>query len=189
MPCNGGFPQTVVAGEMSVFTHLQRLVSSSSVWPMSTSDPHKPISVKAIGLVWRDGRLLAADVPDGEGRISGVRPLGGSVEFGELSEAALAREFREELGVEIEFVSGPVVFENLYTFGGSPGHEVMFVFEVDFPLGELMAGDEIVFHESNGTRNVARWYHPDELDRPGYPELYPKGLKSALARLGLAARA
>ncbi len=155
---------------------------------MSTPDPHKPISVKAIGVVWREGRLLAAEVPDGEGRIRGVRPLGGSVEFGELSEAALAREFREELGVEIEIVSGPVVFENLYTFGGVAGHEVMFVFEVEFPLGEQMAGDEIIFLESDGTRNVARWYHPDELDRPGYPELYPRGLKSALERLGLADR-
>ncbi|MBO9099349.1 NUDIX domain-containing protein [Rhizobium sp. B230/85] len=153
---------------------------------MSTSHPMTPISVKAIGLVWHQGRLLAAEVPDGQGRVAGVRPLGGSIEFGELSEVALKREFLEELGVEIEIVGGPQVFENLYTFGGVPGHEVIFVFEVKFPLKESMTGDHIVFHESDGTPNVARWYHPDELDRDGYPELYPKGLKSALAKLKLA---
>jgi 8-oxo-dGTP pyrophosphatase MutT (NUDIX family) len=138
--------------------------------------------MKAIGLMWHDGRLLAAEVPDNQGRITGVRPLGGSVEFGELSEIAVKREFKEELGVDIAIVSGPLVFENLYTHGGADGHEVIFVSEVDFPLTTSMAGDHIVFYESDGTSNVARWYDPDELDQEGNLQLYPKGLKSALTK-------
>ncbi|WP_348632831.1 NUDIX domain-containing protein [Rhizobium sp. BK068] len=81
---------------------------------MNTCRPSNRIRVKAIGLHWRDGRLLAAEVRDDSGRVTG-RPLGGSVEFGERAEAAVRREFKEELGVEIRLVSGPLVIENLYT--------------------------------------------------------------------------
>ncbi len=53
--------------------------------------------VKALGLHWRDGKLLAAEVFDDQGRLKGVRPLGGGIEFGEHWQAALIREFKEEL--------------------------------------------------------------------------------------------
>ena len=45
--------------------------------------PLAHIRVVAIGLHWRDGRLLAAEVRDDAGGIKGVRPLGGEVAFGE----------------------------------------------------------------------------------------------------------
>jgi hypothetical protein len=85
------------------------------------------INVKALGLHWRDGCLLAAEVYDNEGRVVGVRPLGGTVEFGESSQTALKREFLEELGAEVKVLSGPLVIENIYVFEGENGHEIMFV--------------------------------------------------------------
>ena len=39
---------------------------------MTTWRPHPHIRVVAIGLHWRDGRLLAAEVRDDAGRIKGV---------------------------------------------------------------------------------------------------------------------
>lgn len=144
------------------------------------------INVKAIGLHWRNGCLLAAEVHDGEGRVAGVRPLGGSVEFGETSDVALQREFREELGVDVEILSGPLVMENLYVFEGESGHEIMFVFEVRFVSDDYRDHDVIRFQESDGTFGIARWYDPQKLDVDGYPNLYPKGLKARLASLGLA---
>lgn len=151
--------------------------------PAMSAVQAQKISLKAIGVVWRDGRLLAAEVADNQGQVAGVRPLGGTVEFRELSEAAVKREFWEELGVGIDIVSGPVVFENLYTHAGYDGHEVIFVFEVEFSCENAVAGDPVVFHESDGTSNIARWYDPAELDLDGQLQLYPKGLKGALAKL------
>lgn len=58
--------------------------------------------MKALGLHWRGDRLLAAEVLDDAGRIKGVHPLGGTVEFGETAEAAVIREFREELGIKVK---------------------------------------------------------------------------------------
>lgn len=49
--------------------------------------PPSRIRVKALGLHWLNGRLLAAEVYDDAGRIKGVRSLGGGVEFGETSKA------------------------------------------------------------------------------------------------------
>ena len=60
---------------------------------MTTWRPHSNIRGVAIGLHWRNDRLLAAEVRDDAGRIKGVRPLGGEIEFGESWQAALTREF------------------------------------------------------------------------------------------------
>jgi hypothetical protein len=80
---------------------------------MSIWRPHPMIRVKALGLHWRGGRLLAMEVLDDAGRVKGVRPLGGTVEFGETAEAAVIREFREELGFDVEPVGQPRLMESL----------------------------------------------------------------------------
>ena len=81
--------------------------------------PRGHIRVIALGLHWRAGRLLAAEVRDDAGRLKGVRPLGGGVDFGETAAAALQREFMEELGVEIAIAGAPVVMENIYRHEGA----------------------------------------------------------------------
>ncbi|MFD1331628.1 NUDIX hydrolase [Methylopila musalis] len=147
---------------------------------MTVWRPPSRIRVKALGLHWRDGRLLAAEVPDDAGRVKGVRPLGGSVEFGETARAAVIREFREELGIDVSVVGEPVHVENIYVHEGAVGHEYLVLFEVAFPKGAFDGQDDIVFYEDDGAAGVARWFALDDLDREGGPELYPKGLKARL---------
>jgi hypothetical protein len=69
---------------------------------MNTWRPAPRIRVKALGLHWRGDRLLAAEVLDDAGHVKGVRPLGGTVEFGETAEMAVIREFQEELGIVVK---------------------------------------------------------------------------------------
>ncbi|MBB3399526.1 hypothetical protein [Rhizobium sp. BK068] len=57
------------------------------------------------------------------------------------------------------------------------GHEVVSVFEVEFPSGEFQHCDHIDFHESDGTPEIARWYALGELDIEGFTKPYPMGLK------------
>src|SRR4051794_697255 len=71
---------------------------------MTTWRLHSHIRVVAISLHWRNDRLLAAEVRDDAGRIKGMRPLGGETEFGESWQAALVRNFHEELGIGISMV-------------------------------------------------------------------------------------
>ncbi|UTS81751.1 NUDIX hydrolase [Phaeobacter piscinae] len=150
--------------------------------------PAQSIRVKTIGLPWRKGHFLAAEVPDDSGQTKGVRPLGGTVEFGETWQQALQREFQEELGVEITTIGAPVVLENIYQHEGQTGHEIIFAAQVTWPDTEHLAGDTIEFFEDNGLKCIARWFHPDALETGG-TELFPTGLKAHLQDLGSPTRA
>ncbi|MGY8634317.1 NUDIX hydrolase [Bradyrhizobium sp. 14AA] len=144
---------------------------------MTTWRPHPHIRVVAIGLHWRDGRLLAAEVRDDAGRLKGVRPLGGEIEFGESWRAGLVREFNEELGIDITLRGEPSMLENIFVHEGATGHEVVFISEVAFPEAAFRGQDHIDFREDNGAEIVARWFDLADLDVDGGPSLYPTGLK------------
>lgn len=142
--------------------------------------PPAHIKVKALGLHWREDKLLAAEVFDDQGRLKGVRPLGGSIEFGEQWQSALMREFKEELSVDVEIKGSPLIMENIYTHEGEVGHEVLFICEVVFSTAMFRQHSSIEFHEDSGTPCTARWFDLAELDLPGGPALFPAGLKTAL---------
>lgn len=142
--------------------------------------PPQHVKVKAIGLHWRQGKLLAAEVLDDQGRLLGVRPIGGGVEFGERWQLALQREFKEELGVDVEVHGAPLVMENIYSHQGVAGHELLFIAEVVFDAAHFSELEHIRFREDSGTLCTARWFDVAALDRPGGPALYPAGLKQAL---------
>ena len=147
---------------------------------MSTWRPHPHIRVVALGLHWRGGRLLAAEVRDDAARIKGVRPLGGEIEFGESWRAALVREFNEELGVDITITGEPLVMENIFVHEGSTGHEVMFIAEVALPDGAFSGQDRIDFREDNGEEIVARWFDLARARRGGRTEPLSNRLKELL---------
>ena len=148
---------------------------------MTVWRPRPLIRVKAIGLAWHEGRLLAAEVRNDAGRLKGVRPLGGAAEFGERWRAALAREFEEELGLAVDVRGDPFVLENIFVHEGAQGHEVVFVADVRLPPDTIQGQEAITFAEDDGPSCTARWFDPAELGRPDGPALYPDGLG---ARLG-----
>lgn len=142
--------------------------------------PDPRICVKAIGLLWRGRRLLVAEVYDDSGRLKGVRPLGGSVEFGESWQAALKREFLEELDLHVQIDGPPFVLENIYRHEGQQGHEVIFVADVSTISGPALPDAPISFREDSGVVCTARWFDLHDLDAGG-PALYPSGLNHHLS--------
>ncbi|VAV91979.1 hypothetical protein MNBD_ACTINO01-60 [hydrothermal vent metagenome] len=144
---------------------------------------HDPLTgyvrVKAICLFLHNGRVLAIDSFD---PTKGQRfwvPVGGRVEFGETAREAIIREVREELRVEIIDLTQLGVVENLFTFDGEPGHEIVFVYDARFIDPQMYGAEEIQGLE-NGEEFTARWidpYAPDG-DRP----LYPEGLPDLISR-------
>ena len=109
-----------------------------------------------------------------------MRPLGGTVEFGESAETAVIREFQEELGIPVKTNGPPVFMENIYTHEGSLGHEILAIFEVTFPPDAYSGETRIEFKEDNGVTCCAEWYQISSLDLSGQPLLYPEGLKAHL---------
>lgn len=146
---------------------------------MSLWRPPPAIQPKVIGLLIRERHLFAYEVPNAAGQLDGVRPLGGTIHFGETREAALHREFSEELGARIEILGGWSAFENIFVFEGQPGHEYLFAAPIRLLDRELPLNEAVTFTESNGERCLARWFPLDRLIA-GEPALYPNGLRDAL---------
>jgi 8-oxo-dGTP pyrophosphatase MutT (NUDIX family) len=121
------------------------------------------------------GRILVQDIYDPTKDERFYRPAGGGIEFGEPSEAALRREMREELGVEIESPVLLGVLENIFCFDGRPGHEIVFVFDAQFVDKQLYQVDRFTISEDTGETFDAVWV---ELSTRGSqsPPVYPDGL-------------
>ncbi len=146
---------------------------------MNVWRPSGKIVVKAIGLLVRDDRLFASEVTDDSGQIKGVRPPGGTVEFGETWQRTIVREFDEEFGVDVEVHGTPLVLENIFQHEGATGHEVVFAARIE--TSSKVLNDECVsFTESNGVICNARWFPLEKLDQPGNPALFPDGLTASL---------
>lgn len=143
--------------------------------------PAATIQVKVVGLAWRGNRLLAAEVQADTGKVKGVRPLGGSIEFGETREQALEREFQEELGCRVTVVSPWLTIENLYQHEGSLGHEFVFAANIHLTDTSYYERDEFQLVEHNRTKWTARWFLPHDL--PNGMVLYPFGLADQLAAM------
>jgi ADP-ribose pyrophosphatase YjhB (NUDIX family) len=125
-----------------------------------------------------DGRVLVAPGFDSVKQQRFYRPLGGEIEFGERAEDAARREIREELGAEIDGLKLIGVFENLFTFLGRPGHELVWLFEARFREPAYYHGDELTADEG-GAAFPVRWVPLDTFAR-GEAPLYPDGLLEAL---------
>lgn len=121
------------------------------------------------------------DVLDDAGNLKGVRPLGGTVEFGETWKVTLVREFQEELDIDVQITSPPMFFENIFTHEGIVGHEVLFLADVAFPIGAFEGQDEVFFAEDSGVLCRASWRALEALKSQNIP-LYPEGLMDALVK-------
>ena len=71
----------------------------------------KRLLVSAVALIDADGRVLMAKRPEGKSLAGLWEFPGGKVEDGELPEAALIRELKEELGIDVaESCLAPLTF-------------------------------------------------------------------------------
>ena len=144
---------------------------------MSVWRPRQGIQVKALGLVRRGGALLCTEVPADDGTVKGVRPPGGSIEHGETREAALRREFGEELSTDIRIAGPWIAIENIYDHEGHRGHEYIFAAPVELLDAALYRTDHMTIVDEIEVR--AGWYTRTQLAGRGWP-LYPTGLDAAL---------
>ena len=128
----------------------------------------------AVGVVRRGDDLLLFAVPDHVKGVTGWRPPGGGIEFGERGEDTVVREFREELGVELVEPRYLGTLENIYVYLGSPGHEIVRVYAARFADASLDERERFVLIEEANASIECTWRPLAEF-RAGTP-LYPDGL-------------
>ncbi len=151
---------------------------------MSTALLQAPrIRFLALCVFHHQGKILVNVFDDPASGQTLCRPLGGGIEFGELSRDAIAREIFEELGQPISDVRLLGTLESLFTYAGKPGHEVVQVYDAHFADASLYQQDWLDGHESNGSPFRARWCDSADFDRVG--PLVPQGLQALLRDLSL----
>ena len=110
------------------------------------------------------------------------RPLGGRIEFGETSSETICRELMEEINVEVDRQSlrylGTV--ENIFTFDGEPGHEIVLIYDGVMKQPGLYEQAVIVGHDVDGEEFQAIWKNIGDFGN-GKSILYPTGLLEILA--------
>ncbi len=76
--------------------------------------------------------MFVAEGHDQVKRQTFYRPMGGSIEFGETAAQCLRREFKEEAEAKVDVLRPLGTLENIFTYLGKPGHEIVLVFECRF---------------------------------------------------------
>ena len=142
----------------------------------------KPNVIRPIAIcVFRhDGRILAAEGYDPLKAQVFYRPLGGAIEFGEYSATTIERELAEELGAAVTDLHYLGALENVFTYDGQTGHEIVMVYDGAFADRAFYEEEVIEGMEDSGLSFRAVWVSLEESRQPGAPPVYPTGLLELL---------
>lgn len=110
----------------------------------------KRIRPIALGLIEHEGHVFVSKGSDCLTQQAFYRFLGGGIDFGETSQAALEREFAEEIQAALTGIEYLTCLDNVFMFNGKAKHELIQLFRAQFvdaafyQLGEtfeLVEGD------------------------------------------------
>jgi len=116
-------------------------------------DKFKEIRPIALGLAVKNGKVLVSEGYDKIKNQTFYRCLGGGIEFLEKSDEALKREFKEEIGADITVKDFLGLSENIFTFEGKNGHEIIFIYSVDIKDCDYKEQYTIIDNQNS----IAKW--------------------------------
>lgn len=123
-------------------------------------DKYKEIRPVALGIAVKNGKIL---VTEGTDKLSGkffYRCLGGGIEFLEKGADALKREFKEEIKIDVDVKELLGISENIFTFEGKRGHELILLFRVE--INDSDYKEEYYVENDSGPDTRAVWIDVDE---------------------------
>ena len=136
----------------------------------------KPGKIRAVAICifLNEGKLLVGEGFDAIKRQPFGRPLGGRIEFGEYSQETIVREIREEIGAEVEDLRYWGTIENIFTYNGEIGHEIVFIYRGNF-TDQSLYDRPVIEGNEDGEPIRAIWFPLSEFSVENMP-LYPTGL-------------
>ena len=143
--------------------------------------PNSTIRPVAVCVCRDGGRFLVEHGYDRAKQAEFYRAIGGGIEFGERAADAARREWMEEMEVDLDDIRLLGVLENLFTYEGCPGHEIVFVFTGRPRDLSLNSEAPLELIESNGQRHKATWVRLADLEAGTVP-LYPDGILNLLRK-------
>ncbi|MGD7045916.1 NUDIX hydrolase [Jeotgalibacillus proteolyticus] len=143
-------------------------------------------TAKTLGVIFKEGSVLLEQQNRKHSKGTGVfyRPLGGTIELGEKSGDALKREYKEEIGAEIEIDCYLGCLESIFRVDDQTGHEIILLYAASFK--DPMLYEEELFHVTEpGKETVAIWVPLEEMENETcivYPEETKEKIKEYLAQ-------
>lgn len=134
-----------------------------------------------LGVLRRGSEILLTGMPPDDTGPQDIvwRVPGGGQDFQESMEAALRREFLEELNVEISVGKMFGTWDHIYDFRNLPGHDVYSAFEVTTADDGFLSREDIEIHEPDGRYFPCRWASLEEI-REGRLLFMPQELLTVL---------
>ncbi len=119
---------------------------------------HKPgeIRILALGLIQNGERIFMSQGYDQKKQQTFYRAMGGGVDFGETSLVALQREFQEEIQAELTNIQYLGCLENIFTYNGQHGHEIIQLYKCDFVDPKFYQLEQLEFNEGD-RQKTALW--------------------------------
>ena len=130
----------------------------------------KEIRPIVLGLAIKNNKLLVGEGFDSAKNETFYRCLGGGIEFLEKSSDALKREFKEEIGANINVKNFLGISENIFTYKGKDSHELILFYSID--ISDEDYKEEYIINDDCG-RYKAKWIDIDEFKSKNkilYPE-------------------
>ncbi|MCM3619685.1 NUDIX hydrolase [Sutcliffiella horikoshii] len=128
-----------------------------------------------ICLFRNNNSILVAEGYDTVSKEYFYRPIGGGIEYGELSSDALVREIQEEIKTSITNLEYLGTLENIFTYNGEIGHEVVMVYDATFVDSSLYKTSTFEGEEDDGTIFKLLWKPVSEFQN-GKLRLVPEKL-------------
>ncbi|MEL6552152.1 MAG: NUDIX domain-containing protein [Cyanobacteria bacterium J06621_11] len=117
----------------------------------------KRIRPIALGLIEHEGHVFVSPGQDPKTQVPFYRFLGGGIDFGETSAAALSREFSEEIQATLTAVEYITCLDNIFEYNGKHKHELIQLFRARFVEERFYQLDE-TFRLIEGDRiDTACW--------------------------------
>lgn len=131
-------------------------------------DKFKEIRPITLGIVVRDGKVLASKGYDEVKNVHFYRAIGGGIEFLEKSNETLKREFLEEIGAHVTVGEFLGVEENIFTFNGKYGHELIFLYRVTLDENDYKE----IYYEEGDINYPIVWVDIEDI-KSGKAIIYP----------------
>lgn len=130
----------------------------------------------AICVFRNNDHILVAEGYDPVKKQTFYRPLCSGIEFGERSEETIRREMMEEVNAEVGKLRYLGALENIFTFNGEMGHEIVQVYDGALMESGLYEQAVIVGHEEDVEESFRVMWKSLEEFAAGKSILYPDGL-------------
>lgn len=137
----------------------------------------KRVKPKAVCIFRWDDKIFVSQGHDESLNETFYRPIGGAIEFGEYGHETIKREVMEEIKVTVADLEFLGICENIFTYDGKRGHEIMLVYDGKF-VDEAMYDESLVVRGEDDNQHLfdAMWKPLDFFRGEDAPPLYPHGL-------------